>query len=392
MPAPAPQPKPFTVAIPEADLDELRSRLRRTRWAMDFGNDDWRYGVEREWLREMVGYWREEFDWRAQESAINAYPQFRVEIDGIPLHYLHVRGTGPEPKPLILSHGWPGTFWDWKHMIGPLTDPAAFGTPEAEAFDLIVPSLPGMGFSTPLTTTGVHGRKVAELWGKLMTEVLGYERFGAAGYDWGAAVTLELAHIHPELLTGVWVTQPFFPGLKREALTRDSFADDEQWMFDQMSSRTAHSSAHFAVAQFEPQTISYALVDSPTGTAAWLWSRRHDWSDHDGDILKAFDRDFLCTTASLYWLTGTIATSMRIHNAHFMSGPPPTLHDRERVIEVPTGLAVFPKDNRYLSRSTVEKISDLRRWRVMPNGGHFAPSEQPELCVTEVREFFAAIP
>jgi pimeloyl-ACP methyl ester carboxylesterase len=385
------KPTSFTVSIPEEHLEDLRRRLRETRWAMDFGNEGWKYGVERGWLEEMVSYWSEEFDWPAQERTMNQWPQFSVEIDGIPIHYVHVRGTGPNPQPLILSHGWPGTFWDWKDLIGPLTDPARFGNPSAPAFDVIVPSLPGMGFSTPLTTTGVHARRIAELWAKLMRDVLRYDRFCAGGYDWGAGVTTELAHIHPELLTGIWITFPFFPGRERALLDREFFAADEQWMFEQMADRGAHIQTHFAVAHNEPQTISYALADSPTGTAAWIWSRRRDWSDNDGDVLEAFDRDFLCTTASIYWLTGTIVTSMRIYNEHFISGVPPLLHGRARVIEVPTGLAVFPKDNLYVPRKLVAEWSDLRRWTVMPQGGHFGPSEQPELCVAELREFFGAL-
>jgi pimeloyl-ACP methyl ester carboxylesterase len=276
-------------------------------------------------------------------------------------------------------------------MIGPLTDPAGHGNPSAPSFDLVVPSLPGMGFSTPLTTTGMHARGMAEVWAKLMRDVLGYERFGAGGSNWGAAVSTELAHVHPELVTGVWITSPFFPGRNPRELTRDSYADDEQWMFDQISKRGAHTQAHFTVALHEPQTISYALSDSPAGIAAWIWSRRRDWSDHDGDVLEVFDRDFLCTTASIYWLSGTIASSMRIYSEHFRSGIPAPIHDRTRVIEVPTGLAVFPNDNRFVPRALAAEWSDLRRWTVMPRGGNFAPSEQPEACVSEIREFFGAL-
>ena len=382
------EPRPFRVEIPDAGLKELSRRLGATRWAPDFGNEDWTYGVERAWLKDLVCYWREEFDWRAQEHAINELPQFCVEIDGITIHYVHVRGTGASPHPVILSHGWPWTFWDWKDLVGPLSDPSGHGVPSAPAFDVIVPSLPGMGFSTPLRTTKVHARRIAELWAKLMHEVLGYERFGAGGCDWGAIVTGELAHIHPELLSGAWLTMPVIPGRDNRAYTRESFASDEQWMFEQMDSRT-RTRAHSTVAALEPQTISYALADSPAGMAAWIWSKRRDWSDHDGQVFDVFDRDFLCTTASIYWLTETIATSMRIYHEQYASGVPPLLHERPRVIDVPTGFAVFPKDNLYVSRRSLADLCNLRRWSLMPRGGHFGPSEQPELCLADLRAFFS---
>lgn len=380
------------MAIPDAQLDELRRRLRATRWAIDFGNETWTYGVERGWLQEMVAYFSEEFDWRAQEAAINRFPQFRVEIDGIPIHFLHVRGKGPNPRPLILSHGWPWTFWDWKDVIGPLTDPASFGGDPAQAFDVVVPSLPGVGFSTPLATTNVHARRVAELWVKLMRDVLGYERFGAGGSDWGAVATAELGHVYPDILTGVWLTFPALPGLNLRELTPELFAPDEQWMLKRMAQASSVIQAHLTVHQYEPQTIAYALADSPTGTAAWTWARRRDWSDNDGDVLSVFDRDFLCTTASIYWLTGTIATSLRLYYEQLMPAPPPPIHDRRRVIDVPTGVAVFPKDLLMIPRALAAELTDLRRWTVMPRGGHFAASEQPALVVSELQEFFSALP
>lgn len=339
----------------------------------------------------MAGYWADEFDWRPQEAAINAWPQYRVQIDGVPLHYIHTRGRGPNPRPLILTHGWPWTFWDWKDVIGPLTDPAAHGGDPGNSFDVIVPSLPGSGFSTPLTTTGVNARRVAELWVKLMRDVLGYDQFCAGGSDWGAIVTGELGHGYPEHLTGVWLTLPMLPGVNLRELTPEAFAPDEAWMVERMAQARSAIQSHRTVHQYEPQTIAYALADSPSGTAAWIWSRRRDWSDCDGDVLNAFDKDFLCTTASIYWLTGTIATSLRLYYEQFRAGPPPPLHDRRRVIDVPTGFAVFPKDLLMMPRALAAELTDLRRWSVMPRGGHFASSEQPELVVEELQEFFASL-
>lgn len=385
------QPAPFTVAIPDERLGNMRRRLRETSWAPDFGNDRWRYGVERGWLEEMVRYWGEEFDWRAQEAAINRVPQYRVEIDGVPIHFIHARGRGPRPLPLVLTHGWPWTFWDWHDVIGRLVDPAAYGGDPADSFDVVVPSLPGVGFSTPLNTTGLNSRRVARLWMRLMRDVLGYERFGAGGCDWGAIVTAELGHAHPDSLTGVWLTLPMLPGVSLRELRPEAFAPEEQWMVERVVEARPLIQSHRTVHQHEPQTIAYALADSPTGTAAWIWARRRDWSDCGGDVLSVFDRDFLCTTASIYWLTGTIATSLRLYYEQFNPGPPPPLHDRRRVIDVPTGFGVFPKELLMMPRRLAAELTDLRRWSVLPRGGHFAPSEQPQLVADELRAFFAPL-
>jgi pimeloyl-ACP methyl ester carboxylesterase len=383
-------PEPFRVEVAEDELDDLRRRLRATRWADDFGNADWTYGVERGWLREMVDYWAEEFDWRAQERAINRHPQYRVEIDGVPIHFVHVRGKGPDPTPLILTHGWPWTFWDYGALIGPLTDPAAHGGDPADAFDLVLPSLPGYGFSTPLRRTGVHARGIAGLWLTLMRDVLGYERFAAGGGDWGAIVTAELGHLYPEAVLGCHLTMATYPGIDMRALGKQPFAEDEAWMRDRLREASRITRSHATVHSVDPQTLAYALVDSPVGTAAWLWERRRAWSDCGGDILSAFDRDFLCTTASIYWLTRTIGTSLRLYHEQFNRRWAP-VHDRTPVVEAPTGVAVFPKELVLLPRSVAEEQLNLRRWSVMPDGGHFAAAEQPEAVIGELRAFFREV-
>jgi pimeloyl-ACP methyl ester carboxylesterase len=364
-------PARFQVEVPEADLEDLRRRLRNTRWADDFGNDDWAYGVERGWLEGMVGYWAEAFDWRAQERAINALPQYRVELDGIPIHFVHVRGSGPDPTPLILTHGWPWTFWDYREVIGQLGD----------GFDVVVPSLPGFGFSAPLRTTGVNPRRVAELWLRLMRDVLGYERFGAGGGDWGAMVTAELGHAYPEHLIGCHLTMATYPGIDLRRQAEQPFADDEGWMLDRIKAVRGMTRSHVTVHSTDPQTLAYALVDSPVGTAAWLWERRRAWSDCE------FDRDFLCTTASIYWLNRTIGTSLRIyHEAANLKGDSPHLG-----LEVPTGIAVFPKELVFVPRAVAAEHVNLQRWTVFPRGGHFAPAEQPEAVAGELRAFFGSL-
>ena len=383
------KPEPFEIAVPEAELDDLRSRLAHTRWADDLGNADWRYGVERAWLKDMVGYWHDRYDWRATEREINRLGNFKVTIDGVPLHFVHVRGKGKNPVPLLLLHGWPWTFMDFHALIGPLSDPAAHGGDPSDSFDLIIPSLPGFGFSMPLTQTGLDVPRSAELFAKLMTDVLGLSRFAVAGGDWGAVLCGQIAHAHPENVIALLTTIPMFPALDLSSITREDFSADEAWMIEHRAATGTLSASHVAVHSNDPQTLAYALVDSPVGTAAWIWERRRAWSDCNGDLLAVHDRDFLCTLASIYYLTRSIGTSMRSYWEHFRSGMPiKPLHDRMPVIEVPCGFAVHPKDVMLVPRSIAAKMTNLHRWSVMPRGGHFGISEQPRAMVDEFRTFF----
>ena len=387
--------EPFTVAIPDADLDDLRFRLAHTRWPEDVGNDDGSYGVRLDWLRDLAGYWAREFDWRAQEKLINELPQFRVEIGGTPIHFVHVRGTGPDPTPIVLSHGWPWTFWDWRKVIGPLTDPGAHGGDPTDAFDVVVPSLPGFGFSGPLCDTGFGARKIADYWHVLMHDVLGYSRFAVGGGDWGSTISGEVAHGYPESVIGAWLTLPNVPGARLWEIGESDFEPDERWMWERSLEARPTIMSHSTVHRAEPQTIAYALTDSPVGLAGWILGRRENWGDwrvRGEDVFDLFDRDFLCTTASIYWLTRSIATSMRIYHEHYTNGaPPPPRHDRTPAIEVPTAFAVFPKELLLLPRKVAATATNLQRWNVMPRGGHYPPAEQPDLVVHELREFFRGL-
>ncbi|MGC8512069.1 MAG: epoxide hydrolase family protein [Acidimicrobiales bacterium] len=377
----------FEVNIPEDDLAELRSRLERTRWADDFSNHTWRYGVERSWLADMVRYWIDVYDWRAQEALINAYPAYLVHIAGMPVHFLHVQGKGPNPLPLVVTHGWPWTFWDMKHIIGPLSDPSAWGGNADDAFDVVVPSLPGFGFSSPLRRDGVDVAVIADAWAELMTEVLGYERFGAYGGDWGAMVSAQLGHAHPEVMVGVELSMAVIPGVSRRDVHPEHWAPEEEWMLARMAEAEPAIRSHLAVHVCDPQTLAYALADSPVGTAAWLWERRRAWSDCGGDPLSVFSREDLITNAAIYWLTGTTTTSMRLY-AEQMTRPWPLKPGLAPGIAAPTGFAIFPKDLVFLPRQVAETHCDLRRWTVMAKGGHFAPAEQPAMLVEEIRSFF----
>lgn len=381
-----PKPQPYVVDIAEAELEELRFRLRRTRWPADPGNPDGRYGAPREWMADLVNYWADSYDWRAVEAEMNRFQHFQVELDGIPIHYLRVPGRGPNPMPLVLTHGWPWTFWDLHKMIGPLSDPVAYGGNAADSFEVIVPSLPGYGLSVPLSTLGVDIAKVAELWVTLMRDVLGFDRFGAQGGDWGAFVTGWLGHAHAQHLIGTYLTLPIIPGLLgKRGVTPDQFAPDEQWMVERANQARRLTEAHVAVHRRDPQTFAYAMADSPAGLGAWLWHRRQLWCD--GDALEVFGRDDLCTLASLYWFNTSMASSIRLYAEQF-SKPPFLAHQRAKVIEAPTGFGIFPKELMFVPRAVAEELTDLRRWTVFERGGHFGPAEQPDALVEELRTFF----
>jgi pimeloyl-ACP methyl ester carboxylesterase len=381
-----PQPRPFRVDIAQADLDDLRDRLRRTRWPADPGNPDGRYGARAEWVRDLVAHWADAYDWRAVEAQMNAVDQHVVELDGIPIHYQRIPGKGPDPMPLVLTHGWPWTFWDYHRVIGPLSDPAAHGGDPADSFDVVVPSVPGFGFSVPLRTTGVDVDRITDLWLALMRDVLGYDRFGAAGGDFGAFVAGRLGHAHPDHVTGVLLTLPVVPGhLRINAAPAEAYAADEAWMLERLREIPPATGVHMVVNRFDPQTFAYAMADSPAGLGAWLWQRRQMWCD--GEAIEVFGRDDLCTLASLYWFNSSLASSIRVYAEEF-KGPPRLRHDRERVIDVPTGFAVFPKDLVVLPRSEAERLTDLHRWTVFDAGGHFGPAERPDDVVHEIRELF----
>lgn len=385
--------EPFEVAVPKADLDDLCLRLARTRWADDLGNADWRYGVELNWLKEMVAYWRDDYDWRSTEAMINHHPNFKVMIKGVPLHFVRVRGTGVNPLPLLLIHGWPWTFMDFYPLIDQLADPAANGGDAVDSFDLIIPSLPGYGYSMPLTTTGLDIPCHGELFRLLMTEVLGYSRFAVVGSDWGAAITTWMGHAYPERIVGVFATIPYFPGLDLTTITPDRFAADEQWMLIRQAETARSAMSHFVVQSTDPQTLAYALVDSPAGTAAWLWERWRSWSDCDGQPNGAFDRNSLCALASIYWLTGSIGTSMRTYWEHAAAGglPMRPLHGRTPAIEVPCGFAIFPKEVMFVPREVAAEGTNLQRWTRMPRGGHFGLAERPHESAAELKSFFAPL-
>jgi pimeloyl-ACP methyl ester carboxylesterase len=388
---------PFTIAVPDEAIEDLRRRLGNARIASDFNNADWQYGVERSYVVDLMEYWRDGFDWRAQEAQMNALPNYRVTIDDVPIHFIKVEGKGPNPIPIVLSHGWPWTFWDYHKVIGPLADPVAYGGNAEDAFDVIVPSLPGFGFSSPINRT-VIPRQMAGLWVRLMTEVLGYDRFAASGGDMGAFVSAYLAHEHAERLIGAHLA---FPALLAASTAAHDPADNpdpvEREIHEAVLKRRHTIRAHVAVHANDPQTIGYALNDSPLGLAAWIVERRRNFAA-DGDIESRYTKDDLLTLCSIYWFTGTINTSMRVYRDMIArspltgeldgSAPYPLAHDRMPVLEAPTSVSVFPGDIGFAPRSAYEKYTNLHRYTIQPKGGHFAVFEEPELYLADVRAAF----
>jgi pimeloyl-ACP methyl ester carboxylesterase len=399
---PGAAPERFEIAIADEVLEDLRSRLRRTRFPRDFANEDWGYGFETGYLRELVDYWAEEFDWRAVEAQMNEYEHFRVELDGIPLHYMYVRGRGPNSMPLLLNHGWPWTFWDYRHLIGPLTDPARHGGDPADSFDLIVPSLPGFGFSSPLESPGWNFHRTADNEVKLMTEVLGYEKFAAAGGDWGAVVTSQLGHKYPDRVVALYIHTAMFLSL-RQAEHPDfppdlegvlgfpapsEFDDSEAGWVEKNAAFFAGESAYSAVHATKPQTLAAALNDSPAGLIAWIAEKRRTWADTvGGDIESVWSKDDLCTVATIYWVTETIGTSARFYK-EATENPWAPSNDRFPVVSAPSALGIFLNENALFPRRWTERYYNVQQYTVHERGAHFAPAEVPSTWLEDAVPFF----
>jgi pimeloyl-ACP methyl ester carboxylesterase len=384
-------PEPFHIAIADAVLHDLRDRLTRTRWPIDFANADWAYGTNRVYLQELVDYWLHHYDWRQQERAMNTFSHYKVTLEDVPVHFIHEPGKGPKPLPLILTHGWPWTFWDFQHVIRPLADPAAFGGEPADAFEVVVPSLPGFGFSTPLTKPGINFWRTADLWVTLMQEVLGYRKFAAGGGDWGALVTSQLGHKYPQHLLGIYLSLAAPLDFLANGLQGASeYAAEEQSALARTREAAPTIVSHLAVQTSDPQTLAYGMHDSPVAQAAWLVERRRSWSDCGGNVERRFSKDDLLTNIMLYWVTESFVTSVRYYYeaAH---NPWTPVHSRTPVVEAPTGIGIFPRELLIPPRKWAERYYNLQRWTPMTAGGHFAPAEEPEQLVKDIRAFFRPV-
>jgi pimeloyl-ACP methyl ester carboxylesterase len=383
--------EPFTISVPEATLTDLRERLKKTRWPQDFANANWEYGTNSAYLKEIVDYWINQYDWRKHEREMNTFSHYKTTIEGMPIHFIHEPGKGPKPIPIILSHGWPWTFWDLNKVIRPLADPAAFGGDPDDAFDVVVPSLPGYGFSTPLTTPGINFWRTADLWVTLMKDVLGYQKFAAEGGDWGAIITEQLGHKYAEHLIGAYIhlmipLDVFVGGLPAES----EYGPDEKGWYQRNQNFFAAESGYSALQMTKPQTIAHALNDSPAGLCSWILEKRRTWSDCDGNVEKRFTKDELLTTMTLYWITESYGTSARYYY-ECTHNPWKASHNRTPVVEAPTGVGVFQKEVVLMPRKWADRYYNLKRWTLMPSGGHFAPMEEPQRLVDDIRAFFRAL-
>jgi pimeloyl-ACP methyl ester carboxylesterase len=375
--------EPFRAHVSDVVLADLRERLAGTRWPEPVRGLGWTEGVDLAWLRRVVGYWEARFDWRVHEARLNAVPQFLVKVGEHRIHTLHARGRGTRPLPLIVTHGWPGSVLEMLRLIPLLADPASFGGAPEDAFDVVVPSIPGYGFSDVPSAPGTSNALVAELWVELM-EKLGYTRFGAQGGDWGAGISTWLARRRPELLAGLhlnYIPRSFRPWVADEStLTREEcafLADQQRW--------SEEEGAYGHVQATRPGTLGIALTDSPAGLAAWILEKVRAWSDCDGDVESRFPLDDLLANVTLYWVTKTAASSLRLYRESSMT--PLLLGPGER-IRVPMGFANFPLEAPAPPRRWIERGYDVRHWTDMPRGGHFAAWEEPELLAQDIRAFF----
>jgi len=377
--------EPFTIRIADETLSDLRERIRKTRWPPPAPGAPWEQGTDLQYLRNLLEHWAGGFDWRARERELNRFRQFRAEVDGVAIHFVHERAKSGRGIPLIVSHGWPSAFIELVGLVPLLTDPRAHGI-DGPAFDLVIPSLPGYGFSG--RPARANYRTVAALWHRLMRG-LGYERYGAAGGDFGSGVTTLMALDDPESLIGIHLTNLDVPPFIDEG-SRD-FSTDERLYLQQRQRWDASERGYSAIQSTKPQTLGYALNDSPAGLAAWVVEKWRSWADTGGSLEARFSRDFLLTLVTLYWVTGTITTSMR---DYFDNRWHCVLLGPRDFIRVPTGVAAFNTEfvrEGAPPREWAERLYDVRQWTPMPRGGHFAPAEEPELLARDIARFFGGL-
>jgi pimeloyl-ACP methyl ester carboxylesterase len=383
--APTPAVRPFRVAVPDGVLDDLSDRLARVRWPDEVPGGGWAYGTDLGYLQRLVGHWRDGYDWREQEGRINRLPQYVVSLAGIDVHFVHAPGVGPDPLPLLLAHGWPGSFWEFHRILPLLTDPGGHGGDPADAFTVVAPSLPGYGFSYRPGQPRFDIPAIAAVFGELMTDVLGYRRYAVQGGDWGSAVVTRLGIRHPERVLGLHLNLLFAGPDARSGREPDAA---EAAYLAQLARWRAEERGYQSIQGTRPQTLSYALTDSPVGLAAWLVEKFRGWSDCGGDVERRFPRDLLLTNIMLYWVTGAIGSSFWPYYA--VRHGSPVLARGERV-PVPTGYAAFPAEIVRPPRSVAERVYDIRRWTDMPAGGHFAALEEPEALAADIRAFFRGL-
>jgi microsomal epoxide hydrolase len=381
-------PVPFVIAVPDAELAELSARLAATRLPPAIGDEDWNDGTAPLYLRELIAYWRDSYDWRVQETALNRFAQFREDVDGTAIHFIYERGKGPEPFPILLLHGYPDSFHRFIKLIPLLTDPGAFGDDPSDSFDVIVPSLPGYGYSEARTKAGgVFG--FGDQMHRLMAETLGYDRYGAHGGDWGGVVIELLARSHAAHLAGIHLTDvPFFHIFQKP----NDLSAAEKAFFDRNAKWQRDENAYAMIQATRPRTAGPALNDSPAGLAAWIIEKFQHWSDCGGDIETRFTKDELLTNIMIYWTTQTIETSFQPYRDFMKAGAvrwaTETVRGWTGSNATPAAFAHFPADISYPPREWAERFFNVERWSEMSAGGHFAAFEEPKMLADDIRTFF----
>jgi microsomal epoxide hydrolase len=379
-------PQPFAIRVSDEVLADLRERLARVRWPDEIVGEPWKYGTDLATMRALVAYWRDRYDWRAREAALNQLRQFTVELDGVSLHFIHEPGAGPAPTPLLLCHGWPGSIVEFQRLIPLLTDPGRFGGDPADAFTVVAPSLPGYTFSFRPNQRRFAVAEMADLFATLMTDVLGYRRFGAQGGDWGAFVASYLGAAHAERMLGVHVNLLAVP---RDPAALPTPSAEERRYLDELEHWSREEAGYQWIQGTKPQTLAYGLTDSPAGLAAWILEKFRAWSDCDGDVEKRFGWDVLLDNVMLYWVTGAINSSFWPYYARRHAPWPIT---DKRPVTAPTAYAEFPCEILHPPRSWARRVyTDLRRWTPMKRGGHFAALEEPEALADDIRTFFRTL-
>ena len=369
---------PFRVDVPEADLVDLRERLQRTRWPEREPVDDWSQGVPLAYLRDLCDYWAHGYDWRATEARLNALPQFRTEIDGLGIHFIHVRSRSPDALALVLTHGWPGSIVEFLKVIGPLS----------EDFHVVCPSLPGYGFSDRPQDPGWGIERIARAWIELMAR-LGYERYGAQGSDWGTSISTSIAQQDPDRVVGIHLTPPLAPP---DPATFDDLTESERAALAAIEHSAEWDSGYSRMHATRPQTIGYPLVDSPAGLCAWIVEKLWAWTDWDRQLEDVLSRDEVLDTVMLYWLPGTGASAARLYWESIRQVNRWITGAVDDPVAVPTGCSIFPRELQRPSRRwAARRFVDIRHWNELDRGGHFAALEQPKLFVDEVRSFFRLV-
>jgi epoxide hydrolase len=378
----------FHIEVSDTELRDLRVRLERTRWPEEETVEDWSQGVPLAYMRDLCAYWAERYDWRATEARLNALPQFRTLIDGLGIHFLHVRSQHADAMPLIVTHGWPGSIIEFLKVIGPLTDPTAHGGAAADAFHVVCPSLPGYGFSDKPTRSGWGVEQTATAWSVLMAR-LGYERYGAQGNDWGTSISASLGQQDPAHIAGIHLTPPLAPP---DPATFNDLTEGERAALASLEHAAQSESGYSQEQGTRPQTIGYALVDSPAALCAWIIEKFYAWADFNGQLENVLTRDELLDNLMLYWLPRTGASSARLYWESIGQVNEWITGSVRDTVGVPTGCSIFPKELQRPSRRWAEKrFLDIRYWNEPARGGHFAAFEQPELFVQEVRSFFRLV-